>query len=276
MPIQQMFLGLGAYSGETQTYSTQGTYTSTVDPQASSLTVKVWGAGGAGDGECPSGNFSGGNGGHVEGTIAVTGGSTVSVYVGGSTSGSQPGLEGYGAGAGGGLSAVKYSGNILVAGGGGGAGQNGQGGGGGGNSDGTSGTGASSNYYGRRGTTSGAGGGAPQGGSSGSSWNNGSNLRNGGASGGSGVNQGNRGGGGGAGYYGGGGGGGDPSGNGNCTGGGGGGGSGIISGSWTNTVSTRGSSGTAGGRTASDTGDPDYVSGRGGSGQDGLVVLIYS
>ena len=42
-------------------------------------------------------------------------------------------IEGSGAGAGGGLSAIKYSGNILIAGGGGGAGQNGQGGAGGGN-----------------------------------------------------------------------------------------------------------------------------------------------
>ena len=52
------------------------------------MTAKVWGAGGAGIGECPAsgtgldgGNFSGGSGGHVEGTIPVTGGSTVTVWV---------------------------------------------------------------------------------------------------------------------------------------------------------------------------------------------------
>ena len=145
MPVQQLFLGRGAsFNGETLTYSSQGTYTSTADPQATSLTVKIWGAGGAGTGECPSNSFSGGSGGHVEGTIPITGGSTVNVYVGGAGAGSktQPYSQaGYGAGNGGGLSAVKYGSNILVAGGGGGAGQNGQGGAGGGNSGGNSGTG---------------------------------------------------------------------------------------------------------------------------------------
>ena len=47
--------------------------------------------------------------------------------------------------------------------------------------------------------------------------------------------------------------------NSNCTGGGGGGGSGIITGSWTNTVSQQGQTGTSGGRSAVDTGDPDYM-----------------
>ena len=87
--------------------------------------------------ECPaswSNSFSGGSGGHVEGTIPVTGGSTVDVFVGGTSSGSQPGQEGSGAGDGGGLSGVLYGGtNLIIAGGGGGAGQNGQGGGGGAN-----------------------------------------------------------------------------------------------------------------------------------------------
>ena len=104
---------------------------------------------GAGVGECPSNSFSGGSGGHVEGTVPVSGG-TVDVFVGGSSSGSQPGQEGSGAGAGGALSAVKYSGNLLLAGGGGGAGQNGQGGGGGANGAGLNGTGP------RNGTAGGA------------------------------------------------------------------------------------------------------------------------
>ena len=241
------------------------TYSVNVPANATSMTAKLWGAGGAGVGECPTNSFSGGSGGHVEGTVPVSGG-TVDVYVGGSSSGSPVGSAGYGAGAGGGLSAVKYSGNILIAGGGGGAGQNGQGGAGGGNGNGSSGTGPN-NASG--GTSSGGGGGAQ----SGSSWNNGSNVRNGGRGDGSGSNQGNRGGGGGAGYYGGGGAGGD--GNGNCTGGGGGGGSGTISGSWADTVSQSGETGTGGGRTARDTGDADYVAGYGGSGQGGLVVITF-
>ena len=103
--------------------------------------------------------------------------------------------------------------------------------------------------------------------------NDGDNVRDGGKSGGSGVGTGNRGGGGGAGFFGGGGGGGDSSGGGNGAGGGG--GSGVISGSWTSTVSQQGQTGTGGGRSAVDNGDSDYVAGYGGSGQNGLVVLIF-
>ena len=82
---------------------------------------------------------------------------------------------------------------------------------------------------------------------------------------------GNQSGGGGAGYYGGGGGAGfsDLT----ASGSGGGGGSGYISPNWTNTVSQQGSVGPS---SALDTGDNNYVSSRGGSNQDGLVVLIYS
>ena len=110
-------------------------------------------------------------------------------------------------------------------------------------------------------------------GGSGGAWNDGDNVKDGGTSGGSGVGTGNRGGGGGAGFFGGGGGGGDSNGGGNGAGGGG--GSGIISGSWTSTVSQQGQTGTGGGRSAVDNGDPDYLSGYGGSGQNGLVVLIF-
>ena len=374
-------------------------YTVNVPSAATSMTAKVWGAGGAGVGECPSNSFSGGSGGHVEGTVPVSGG-TVDVFVGGSSSGSQPGQEGSGAGAGGALSAVKYSGNLLLAGGGGGAGQNGQGGGGGANGAGLNGTGPNngtaggaaatqndlsnatnrsatggltenpacinniSGWYTRTGgsendpfegirkvvikwdgatigtfndneltsigTTKGiayggyfyvpgnkvgnsaygwctddscgtcsspsgdmcnsfditrytlpSGSGPGTGGSSndrnggnGTSWNNGSNVKDGGAAGGSGVNQGNRGGGGGAGYFGGGGGGGNSGSN--CSGGAGGGGSGVISGSWTNTVSQQGQTGTGGGRSAVDNADADYISGYGGSGQGGLVVITFN
>ena len=251
-------------------------YSVNVPANSTSMTAKVWGAGGAGVGECPTNSFSGGSGGHVEGTIPVTGGSTVNVYVGGSGAGSktQPYSEaGYGAGNGGGLSAVKYGSNVLVAGGGGGAGQNGQGGAGGGNSGGGSGSGP--NNGGGASQSGGGGGGSSnnRNGGSGDSWNNGSNVQNGGNAGGSGVNQGNRGGGGGAGYYGGGGGGGYSGSN--CSGGAGGGGSGIISGSWTSTVSQSGQNGTGGGRSAVDSGDPDYVSGYGGSSQHGLVVITF-
>ena len=94
------------------------------------MTAKVWGAGGAGIGECPAsgtgldgGNFSGGSGGHVEGTIPVTGGDTVTVWVGGSGTGTMSGsMASSGAGDGGGFAGVKYGSNLMIAGGGGGAG----------------------------------------------------------------------------------------------------------------------------------------------------------
>ena len=251
-------------------------YSVNVPSTATSMTAKVWAAGGQGVGECPSGAFSGGSGGYVAGTIPVTGGSTINVYVGGSGAGSKTSpysQAGSGAGNGGGLSAVSYGANILVAGGGGGAGQNGQGGYGGANGSGGNGSGPNN---GGAGTQSGGGGGGSsddRNGGSGDFWSSGSNPVNGGNSGGSGQNQGNRGGGGGAGYYGGGGGGGYS--NSNCSGGGGGGGSGIITGSWTSTSSQNGLTGTGGGRPAVNTGDENYVPGYGGSSQNGLVVLIF-
>lgn len=251
-------------------------YSVNIPATTTSITAKVWGAGGQGVGECPSGAFSGGSGGYVAGTISVTGGSTINVYVGGAGVGSKTSpysQAGSGAGNGGGLSAVSYGVNILVAGGGGGSGQNGQGGYGGANGSGGNGSGPNN---GGAGTQSGGGGGGSSddvNGASGDFWSSGSNPVNGGNSGGSGQNQGNRGGGGGAGYYGGGGGGGYS--NSNCSGGGGGGGSGIISGSWSSTSSQNGQTGTGGGRSATNSGDSNYVPGYGGSSQNGLVVLIF-
>ena len=277
----------GIFTFDYRGTGTNESYSVNIPANSSSMTAKVWGAGGGGIGECPAsgtgldgGNFSGGSGGHVEGTIPVTGGSTVTVYVGGSSAGSIPGgMAGSGAGNGGGLSGVKYGSNILIAGGGGGAGQASNGGYGGGNGSGHPGTGGNGGPRSGGGGSQSGGGGAgspssPNSSSSGGPWNNGSSVQNGGDSGGSGQYQGRRGGGGGSGYFGGGGAGGSDGGN--CTGGGGGGGSGIISGSWTNTVSQNGQNGTGGGRSAQDTGDPDYVSGYGGSGQHGLVVLTFN
>jgi hypothetical protein len=265
------------------------TYTVNIPANSTSMTAKLWGAGGYGIGECPAsgtgldgGNFSGGSGGHVEGTIPVTGGDTVTVWVGGTNAGSQPdSMAGSGAGDGGGFAGVLYGSNLMIAGGGGGAGQASNGGYGGGNGPGGGGSGGLGGPNSGGGASQSSGGGA--GSSSGNSANSGRYFsssgynafyrNNGGDSGGHGTYQGKRGGGGGAGYYGGGGGGGYDS---NCTGGGGGGGSGIITGNWTNTVSQSGQTGQAGGRNARDTGDPDYVSGYGGSGQNGLVVIIFN
>ena len=263
--MQQMMVGLSifVFNGATETYSTAGTYTETVPTGATSVTVKAWGAGGE--------TTVGGTGGHVEGTISVSGGDTINVYVGAHDGGSSPSPVSLTNG--GGLSGVKYGSNVLIAGGGGG-GVSGAGGlGGGGNGPGQPGQGVG-DFPGSSGTQSAGGSGSsgdPVSGGDGSSWNNGSNLVNGGAGGGSISGSGNRSGGGGAGYYGGGGGGGyfDLTGSGS----GGGGGSGYISPNWTSTVSQQGGLGPA---SASDSGDPNYVSGRGGSDQDGLVVLIYT
>ena len=266
-------------------------YSVNVPATATSMTAKVWGAGGQGVGECPAsgtgingGNFSGGSGGYVTGTIPVTSGSTVTVWVGGSGVGSgTPSMAGSGAGDGGGFSGVLYnSTNLLIAGGGGGAGQASNGGYGGGNGSGGPGSGGYGAPAAGSGGTQGGGGGAgsgsgPDSASPGryfsSSGYNAFYRNNGGDSGGSGTYQGKRGGGGGAGYYG--GGGGSGSDGTNCSGGGGGGGSGIITGSWSSTSSQNGLTGTGGGRPAVNTGDENYVSGYGGSSQNGLVVLIF-
>ena len=254
------------YAGATQTYSTSGSFTETVPTGATSVTVKVWGAGGE--------LSDGGSGGHVEGTIEVSGGDTINVYVGAHDGGSPSSPVSISNG--GGLSGVKYGSNVMIAGGGGG-GSNGAGGSGGGGNGPGSPSGGVGDFPGGSGTQSAGGPGALSApgyginGGDGSSWNNGSNLVNGGAGGGSTGGSGNQSGGGGAGYYGGGGGAGfsDLT----ASGSGGGGGSGYISPNWTNTVSQQGSVGPS---SALDTGDNNYVSSRGGSNQDGLVVLIYS
>ena len=253
---------------------TNETYSVNVPITSSSMTAKVWGSGGAGTGENCGGPYSGGSGGYVQGTIPVSGGSSVQVYVGASGLGSPSGLSGYGAGRGGEFSRVVYGSSFMIAGGGGGAGQAGNGGYGGGNASGGAGTSyTNSAYIGQGGTQ--LGGGVGGSGLNGANAGGPGGYLSGGSPGGTGLNQGNRGGGGGSGYYGGGGGGGGDIANNNCQSGGGGGGSGIISGSWSNTASYNGQTGTGGGRSATNSGDEHYVSGYGGSSQDGLVVLIF-
>ena len=226
---------------------------------ATDFTFKIWGAGGGGTGECPSGSFSGGSGGYASGTITNVGsGDSLTVFVGSTGLGSPVGLSGYGAGRGGQRSELSYtrSGNTSdwIVGGGGGSGQNGQGGAGG--SNGSGGSGSGPNLNANSGTSGRTGGGA---------------------SGGAGTNQGNRGGGGGSGHVGGSGAGGD--GNGNCTGGGGGGGSGYVSvhssitSDLSGTTYTSGSQGSASGAAAPYNNDPNYVTGRGANSGHGLAII---
>ena len=196
--------------------------------------------------------------------------------------GSPSGMSGYGAGRGGQRSELLYTRSGSTAnwyvGGGGGAGQAGQGGRGGA-PNGSAG-GGSGSYAG--GAASASGGGS-NGGGSGSyqqPGSGGTGRSGGGAGGGSGLWQGKRGGGGGSGWFGGGGAGGNSEIN--CSGGGGGGGSGavFVAATIVNDVSgtsySNGSNGQAGGVSAPQSGLSEYVSGHGGSSQNGLAVVSIS
>ena len=226
---------------------------------ASEFTFKIWGAGGAGTGE--GFPVRGGSGGFAMGTILIPESNTnsINIFVGATGLGSPSGMSGYGAGRGGQRSEMTFGSDIVYVGGGGGSAQAGNGGfGGGANRNGGAGDGTFA-----PGSGASTGGGGSTGGTTGRS--------GGGAGGGFPYNTGNRGGGGGSGYYGGGGGGG---GNG-TTGksGGGGGGSGYKTGTGiTNFVTADGSRGST---TAPYSDDPDYLSGRGGAGQNGLGVINF-
>jgi hypothetical protein len=116
-------------------------YAWTVPAGVTSLTVDLYGAQGG------SGGSAGGRGGRIQGTLSVTAGSTIYVYVGGQSGYNGGGAAGTGSGSstfqsfpGGGATDIRigglnYSNRVAVAGGGGGAGRNsctGQTGGGGG------------------------------------------------------------------------------------------------------------------------------------------------
>jgi hypothetical protein len=87
------------YTGADQTY--------TVPPGVTSLTVKLWGAGGA------SAGFGGGSGAFVAGTLAVTPGETLTLIVGGGGVYSLSDGQG-GFGGGGGRSAIRSSSNVEL------------------------------------------------------------------------------------------------------------------------------------------------------------------
>lgn len=241
-------------------YASPGTFDTTA--QGSTLTFKIWGGGGEGGGEC--GGRYGGAGGYTQGTIPVSPGTPVRVFVGAGSGGSPCGACGFGAGTGGQYSYVTVNGTLqAISGGGGGTGQGGGGGGGGGNGPGGNGFGPA-----------GGGSGATQSSGCGNVfWS--TSTSNGCGGGGTGSGGGNRGGGGGAGYYGGGPGNGNPNG---CSGSGGGGGSGWINPSVPapSRVSFTGPSSFSSVNAAANNTDVHYQPGRSGSGQSGLVVLIYS
>ena len=257
------------------TFANLGISSFDIPPGVNNITFKAWGAGGDGTGEGCGGPYSGGSGGYVEGKMNVSSSDIISIFVGQTGQGSTGGQAGYGAGQGGQFSYVKRGSDFGIAGAGGAAGQAGNGGYGGGNASGGIGTSYTNSSYRGQGGTQSSGGSGGSGASGGIFWDNGSNTSDGGASGGTGQGQGNRGGGGGAGYYGGGGGGGGDNGS-NCQSGGGGGGSGLVSGAITNIVSYNGNTGSSSGAAAPNSSDPYYISGRGGSSQNGLVVLSWT
>lgn len=279
-------VGGASFSG--QVFSTQGASTYTVPAGVTSMTVKMWGAGGGG-GE--TGGGDGGGAGYVEGTISVSEGQTFDVYIGGGG-----GAGGNNAGGGGGaltrLTRNSDSALMLVAaGGGGGAAQvatndGGAGGGSsGGNASGTIGGGGGTQSAGGAigdSTCDGAIGASLAGGRGASALLGFCNLGGGGAAGtntgaaGGAAGTGNLGlsthyggGGGGGGYFGGGGGGSSTS-----AAGGGGGGSSYINSTFVTASSTEAGSGTTPGND-----DDPYqgTAGNGGAagsaGSTGLMVI---
>lgn len=251
-------------------YYTGGQQTFTVTDCMSNLVIKTWGAEGANANDKNPTNASGGLGGYAEGELAVTGGQTLYIFVGGA--GDVSGAGGYNgggnggsssagsscfggpAGGGGGASDVRFGGTsladrIIVAAGGGGAGRDycngtcqpcgcGGAGGGAGGATGVDGDAAYNCGFGYDGTGVNFGGGADavSGGAFGPQDGGSTNVGTDGALGlggnGSDGQYDVAGGGGGGGYYGGGGGGGAS--NGSGVGGGGGGGGSSYTGTLTN------------------------------------------
>ena len=292
----------GGISQNGQVYTTQGASSFTVPSGVTSLTVKLWGGGGGGGagGSAATGG-AGGGAGEATGTISVTPGETLTVYVGGGGSAGTRKTAGGGGGGGAYSSIYRDTTALAIAAGGGG-------GGGGRNSAGNTGGagGAGGGTTGVAGSTSGAGGGGgagtqSAGGAGGTGGTNagsaGSSLTGGlggdgrtsgttdgsGASGGlaSGGNGGGAiatsragGGGGGAGYFGGGGGSSSSSGSGA---GGGGGGSSYGTGLTLNAGSgaTPGNSADADRAGAGQGGTAGATGGTGTGGSNGIVVINY-
>lgn len=114
----------GGISQNGQVYTTQGAGTFTVPSGVTSLTVKLWGGGGGGGaGGSTAAGGAGGGGGETTGTIAVTPGETLDIYVGGGGAAGARNTSG-GGGGGGAFTSIYRGGTLLAlaAGGGGGGG----------------------------------------------------------------------------------------------------------------------------------------------------------
>ncbi|MFZ1801714.1 MAG: hypothetical protein WAU03_02250 [Candidatus Saccharimonas aalborgensis] len=292
----------GGISQNGQVYTTQGASSFTVPSGVTSLTVKLWGGGGGGGaGGSAAAGGTGGGAGEATGTISVTPGETLTVYVGGG--GSAGTRNTAGGGGGGGAYSSIYRGTTALAiaagGGGGGGGRNsagntgGAGGAGGGTTGvagstsgagggGGAGTQSAGGAGGTGGTNAGSAGGSLTGGLGGdgrtSGTTDGSGASGGLASGGNGggaiATSRAGGGGGGAGYFGGGGGSSSSSGSGA---GGGGGGSSYGTGLTLNAGSgaTPGNSADADRAGAGQGGTAGATGGTGTGGSNGIVVINY-
>ncbi len=297
-------LGGGCLSTNETVFDSPGAAVYPVPAGVSSITVKMWGAGGGGAaGGTRGSGGSGGGGGFSQATLAVTPAENLDVYVGGAGGAGAYVSASGGGGGGGGHSEVSRAGtNLLIAagGGGGGGGDNssftdGGAGGAGGGSVGVAGSNSSSAGGGGAGTNAsgGAGGSGGQNSGSGGGFESAGDGANG-TSGLGGQDNGGiaddgdggtanssgwaGGGGGGGGLYGGGGGGSSASGD--AGGGGGGGGSNYLTGS--SQINSQGS-----GATPGNSGDPARVGagagGLGGSsyasglpGTNGRVIISYA
>lgn len=259
----------------TKTY-TGGNQTFIVPNDVTSLTVKIWGAGGA------SGTSSGGSGGYVTGTLVVTPNENLTIIVGqGGTANKTLAYGGGGkaggnisSGGGGGKSSIIRSGvELAIAGGGGGSGHISNGGAGGG-LIGINGGAIATMTVAQGGTQNSGGSAGLKTGTTNSTGTNGSLSL-----GGNGSSTSSSGGGGGGGYYGGGGGGG-------LDGGGGAGGSSYIGGLTSGSIIGGNSGDFTTAQSAPNSSDINYVSNVGvGSatqtdppnpGGNGLIVITYS
>lgn len=292
---------IGGLSLNGQTFSAQGASTFTVPAGVTSIGIKAWGAGGGGGaGGSAAAGGAGGGGGYAAGTLAVTPGETLAIYVGG---GGAPGTRNTsGGGGGGGAYTSIYRGSTLLAiaagGGGGGGGRStsthiGGAGGAGGGTSGIAGSASLANKGGGggTGTTGGTAGTGSNAGLAGSSLNGGLGADGsttttdgsgaiggltGGAAGGGVISTNRAGGGGGAsGYFGGGGGAGSGTGAGGA---GGGGGSSFVSSGLSSLAGSGrnpGNSGDADRAGAGQGGAAGAIAGVGTAGSNGLVAISY-
>jgi|GEM_PF-4163607 hypothetical protein len=266
-------------AGGSATFSAAGSNSVTVPTGCTSANLQLWGGGGGGASPGGGAPSTGGGAGYITGTVAVTPGNILYLYVasggasngyGGSGAGGDGGGSGNWGAGGGGCSAASFSSlssslssSFIVAAGGGGAsyggvqGYNSLSGGAGGSASGSGGASGSGYVGGGGGTSSGGGTGYSNGGATGSSFQGGNS---------------NYGGAGGCGYYGGGGGGGSSSGGNAGIGAGGGGGSSWASNSIAGVVNTGGSGSAAG--------NPSGTIGQGGAstnnGNAGEVIVSWS